>query len=254
MITDEELTQRLGRQALSKQTLGMPAGAVALLVSETRIKAESGSFRRKILAASVGATVVGGGFVAGPATADAVRHFLAQTDALFGGSEVIEHSEFVDTSAADLGAYIESIYPTWLPLAPGQTREGVIEQVRAQHAANPGVTQEVGIRRSLERAAYLGWLHEWIEAHTAGDVGRMDVASGILLDAAAWPAVVATDGGGVTYIMSRFAQEIAAGNVDAAQELAQVELAPFWDGVDRGSNSLRDSYFSKFAKEYEAGK
>lgn len=252
MITDEELTQRLAREAAPRRGIAVPAVAVAVLVSETRTKSESGSLRRRILAGAAGAAVVGGGLAAAPAAADAIRHFLAQTDVTFGGTEVVEDSEFVDTSAPDLGAYIESIYPEWLPLAPGQSRAGVIEQVRAAHAAEPGFTQEVVVRRSLEHAVYVGWIDEWIAAHADGDTARMAVAAGALADASTWPAFVATDGGGVTWIMAGYAREIAAGNVEAAQELAQVEGAASWDGVDRANQP--GSYFGEFLDEYQAGR
>lgn len=251
MITDEELSRRLGREAASRQTGKVPNGVIALLVSDARSEVESGSLRRKILAGAVGVAVVGGGLVAAPAAAEVIRHFLAQTDIVFSGTEVVEDSEFVDTSASDLGAYIESIYPAWLPLAPGQTREGVIEQVSGARAAEPGIGQEVGLRRDLEHAVYVGWIDEWIAAQAAGDADRMAVAAGFIADAATWPAFTATDGGGVTYIMAGYAREIAAGKADAAQELAQVEGAPSWDGVDRSDQP--GSYFGNYLNEYQAG-
>lgn len=249
MITDEELARRLDHAAAPARRMTAPTNAVALLVSDTRRKAESTSLRRKITTGVVAGSVVVG-LAASPAAAEAIRQFLAQSDWTSEGTEVIEGSEFVDTSASDLGAYIEWIYPEWLPLAPGQTESGVIEQVRSGLAANPGLQQEVGIRRQLEHAVYVGWIDEWIDADAAGDADRRAAALAILAEAPTWPAFVATDGGGVTYIMAGYAAEIAAGDTDAAQELAQIEGARSWDGVDRAN--LPGSIFGKYVDEYEA--
>lgn len=250
MITDEDLSQRLARAAASAQNAVVPSGTVALLVSDARRKAASASLRRRITAGVAGGALVIGGLVATPAAADVVRHFLVQTGWTSEGTEVIADSEWVDTSESDLGAYIEWVYPEWLPLAPGQTKAGIIEQVRLAHAENPGVTQEVGIRRSLERAVYVGWLDEWIAAHEAGDDARTAAAVEVLSEAPSWPAFVATDGGGVTYIMAGFAAELAAGNAEAAQELAQIEGSQSWDGVDRAN--VAPTIYGKYLEEFQA--
>lgn len=251
MIDDEELTQRLSRAGARQRSVAVvPPGTVSLLVADTRRRAESRSLRRKMLAGIGSVAVLGSGIVAAPAAAEVIQQFLAQTGIVFGGSEVIEDSEFVDTSASDLGAYLESIYPEDLPLAPGQTPEGVIEHVRAERSAQPGITQKVDLVRSLEHAAYIGWIDEWIAANEVGDTERMATAAAMIADAATWPAFVATDAGGVTYMMSRYAEAVAAGDVDAAQELAQVEGADSWDGVDRAEQP--GSYSSRFYDEYEA--
>lgn len=250
MIDDEELTQRLSRAGAAQRSIAVPPGTAALLVAETRRRAESRSLRRKMLAGIGGVALVGGGIVAAPAAAEVIHQFLTQTDIVFGGSDVIEDSEFVDTSAPDLGAYLESIYPQDLPLAPGQTKEGVIEHVRAERSAQPGITQKVDLLRSLEHAAYIGWIDEWITAHKVGDTDRTATAAAMIADAATWPAFVATDAGGVTYMMSRYGEAVAAGDADAAQELAQVEGAASWDGVDRAEQP--GSYNSRFYDEYQA--
>lgn len=252
MISDDELTRRLSAESRRGEQRPLPSGMVALLVSEARSEAAAASWRRRACAAVAGAAVIGGGVFAAPAVAETIRHFIAQTEIVFGGSEVIEDSEFVDTSASDLGEYLESIYPAQLQLAPRQTKKGLIEQVRAAHSAEPGVTQRVGLIRSFEHAAYVGWIEEWLTAHDAGDKTRMAAAAKVISDAATWPAFVQTDGGGITYIMARFGKEISAEDVQAAQELAQIEGASGWDGVDRSNRP--DSYYETFLNDYEASK
>lgn len=250
MISDDELSRRLGKARTERRDGPVPDGIAARLVSDARRGAESRSVHRRIVAGAAGLAVVGGGIVVAPAATAAVQRFLAQTDIVFGGSEVIEESEFVDTSAADLGAYIDSIYPEWLPLAPSQTRAGVIGDVRAAYATEASIVQEVGIRRSLERAVYVGWIDEWIAAEESADAERMAAAADVLGQAATWPAMTATDGGGVTHIFASYVERIASGDVDAAQELAQVEDAPSWDGVDRANQP--GSYYERFFEDYEA--
>lgn len=252
MITEEELTKRIACDAQRSEQVPLPSATVALLVSETRSTAMATTWRRRTSALIAGLAVVGAGVFAGPAVAETIRHFIAQTEIVFSGTEVIDDSEFVDTSASDFGEYLEFIYPSHLRLAPGQTREGLIEQVRAAHVAEPGVMQRVGLIRSFEHAAYVGWIDEWLAAHTAGDATRMVVASDAISDASTWPAFVATDGGGVTHIMAEFGEAISGGNVEAAQELAQIEGATAWDGEDRAN--APDSYYATFLKDYEASK
>lgn len=251
MITDVELTRRLAHDAAPRHAPLVPAPVLTALVSETRTSAESSSLRRRLAGGIVGVSVVVGGLLVAPSATAAIERFLAQTTITFSGSDVIDESEFVDTSAPDLGAYIESIYPEWLPLAPGQTRAVLIEQVRAAMAAEPGIQQEVGILRELERRVYIAWLDEWIDAYRADDPERMSNASAVLTSAATWPAFAATDGGGVTAIMAAYAEEIAIGNIQAAQELAQVEGAPSWDGIDRADRP--GSYYARFLDEYRDG-
>lgn len=142
--------------------------------------------------------VIGGGAVAAPAAADVVRAFLAQADWFpAAGGEVLADSEWVDTSQRDLRAYLDTVYPVWLELAPGQDREGILDAVAADSAANPGLTQEVSLRRMIETRAYCGWAVELADAHAAGDERRYDAAAAAVLSAADWPAIVATDGGGI---------------------------------------------------------
>lgn len=193
---DEDLDRRLA--GLDRAEPVAPAVLDALANAAHR---EGRSSRRHRLVAGVlsGLLVLGGGIVAGPAAADVARRFLAQANWFpSAGGEILADSEWVDTSAGDLRAYVESIYPEWLELAPSQTRGSVLDGVVAISAANPGLTQEVGLRRMIETDAYCGWAVELIQAHRADDDARYDNAAAIVLAAADWPAIVATDGGGIS--------------------------------------------------------
>lgn len=194
-MNDEDLDQRLSRLS---RTAEVDASTLARLAISARQQAVSSRRRSAAGLALSALLVIGGLLIATPASAG-VRHFLAQLGLpIGGGSEVIPDSEWIDLSAADLREYIASIFPDDLPIAPNQTREGLIDGAFEMHEATNTITQEVGIRRSLEVLSYCGWALELRDAATAGDGDRYDRAASTLLDAADWPALVATDGGGIT--------------------------------------------------------
>ncbi len=142
-------------------------------------------------------------------------------------------TEWLDLGAADLSEVVASLYPEWLPLAPGITREELVNRVIEQMAGTEGLAQETYVRKAFEYAAYRDWIGAWITASNEGDTAAQAAAAAVLVDAAGWPATVSTDGGGITDGMRAFAARIAGGDVEAAQALAQVEHVPGWDGTDR---------------------
>ena len=247
-LTDNELDARLAVSRRGIREAAIPAEMISRTVTDFRTTARRRLLRTRVTAVVAAGVILVSGAVAAPAAANIVQRFLAQSPwSPAAGGEILPQSEWVNTGAPDLTEYISSVYPDWLPLAPGQTRDSVISQMSAQSAANPGLTQEVSLRRSLELTVYVGWLGEWLSAHDAGDIDRMDAAAAVLQDAPSWPALVATDGGGVTKLMAGVAVEIADGNYEAAQAAAQYELAPSWDGTDRGG-VMRD-LFAKYIPE-----
>lgn len=195
-MNDDDLDTRLARLA---RTADVDPRALDALVGATRTTAQS--LRRRLGAALglIAVLVIGGGVIAAPASADVVRHFLAQLGIpVGGGSEVIPESEWVDLEASDLRAYIDHVFPDETPLPPSLTREEIIDRTYAIWSTPDAMTQEVGLRRSVESFAYCGWAMELIDAQRDGDEGRYDHAAAIVLSAADWPALVATDGGGIT--------------------------------------------------------
>lgn len=260
-ITNAALDERLRRADRAARPIpdGDVLGGIA---SRTRTEARRRSIRNRLIGGAAAVVLLGGLVVSAPAAADGLHWLVTSSpaaremDAFIhgdGGTEIIEGSEFVDTSRLDLRDYIEHEYDLEipLPLAPGLTREGLVDEVTARHTANPGITQEVVLRRDFEQIDFDAWLDAWIAANAAGDTAREAAAVAALRQAPSWPALVATDGGGVTYIMSRYVDEIAAGNADAAQELAQVDGTPAWDGADRANGP--GSLYERFQDEYQAG-
>ncbi len=146
-----------------------------------------------------------------------------------------DDTEWLDLGADDLPHVVASLYPEWLPLAPGVTSDSLIARVTDVMTGMEGLAQETLVRRTYESEAYRDWIGAWITAHDAGDADREEAAARVLEEAADWPAMVKTDGGGITDIMRAFAQRIAEGDSEAAQALAQIENAPGWDGQDRSA-------------------
>lgn len=147
------------------------------------------------------------------------------------------NDEWIDLGAPDLDTVVASVYPEWMPLAPGVTREDLTARVIAIMTGDNAFAPERLIRRTFESESYKDWLGAWIAAHESGDVAGQDAASRVITEASTWPTLVATDGGGVTDIMRAYATRIAAGDSEAAQGMAQFEGAPGWDGIDRSTLS-----------------
>lgn len=231
--TENELDSRLSRADRSVELQIPEAMGERLLAATKREATRRRRFRIGIIAAALSFTVVGG-LAAGPATADAIRHFLAQSSwHPKAGGEVLPNSEWVNVDAPDLRDYIDSVYETSLPLAPGQTRESVVDLEVKAWAGLTGVTQEVGLRSDMERTVYSAWICEWIAADDAHDPTRKSVATEVIAEAPTWPATVATDGGGGTASMRLFSQGISAGDRDSAEAVAQWDGLACWDGTDR---------------------
>lgn len=171
--------------------------------------------------------------MAAPATAEVVRQFLAQTDwEPDAVAPQLPGSEFVDLGASDLAAYIESIYPDWLPLAPGQTREQLIAETAAGYARaeRPGesFTQEVYIRARLEDLAYCGWIDLWLTDPTS----RSDAAA-VIAERSTWPATAARADAPALALFDAVAGAARDGDREGILAGAQALECSSWDGTDR---------------------
>lgn len=249
--TDDELDARLARA--DRAAGAFPAGsALERLAAETRRESRQTSLRRRVAALTGTGLLVVGGVAVAPAAADTARQFLAQLDwSPEPGGEILPDSEMVDLSAPDLPDYVASLDFPEIPLAPGQTREGLIAEVAAQWAVPDGVAQEVGIRHSFEILVWWGWLDELDAALVAGNVARQDAALAVLHEAPTWPAMVATDGDIITIIMDFFVDELdRTRDREVLQVLLRLEWAPSWDGVERFE--LHEQLFDRMEEERAA--
>lgn len=212
-------------------------------------KRSNGRARRRVIIGVGIAGVLAVG-AAGPAAADIVRAFLAQTGT-FGNAATTEEdsSEWIDLLAPDARGYVASVYPDYLPIPPGVDSSGfrlavadqIIAAAQATSDQEGGIAiqqQRTGLVRSFEQAVYQEWIRTWLVADKAGDTSSRGAAAAVMQQACSWPAFVATDGGGVISLMQTFADAAKSGDLDGVQAAAQynlVEGTGGWDGVDRTS-------------------
>lgn len=195
------------------------------------------------------AAVIGGGLalaigigIASPAAADFVQRFLAQTGD-FGSSDPTDEGsskfgELIEVTAPDFPEYALTIIPEWLPVPDGVDRNTLMEATIDNFAhpdpsnlmLEPGekaedvdvVWHRVAIQHEFERVAFIAWLNEWVDAHEVGDNDRAARALQVLNEATIWPAIVATDGGGVVDGMRRLIAAAERGKTDTVARYAEM--------------------------------
>lgn len=152
-----------------------------------------------------GALVIAGGAV--PATA--FMDWIARTGENAGTGTEDHGSELIDLTASDIRGLVDEMYPQSIPLPGSFTRAEAVGSVQAalqsdvdDPVSNPDgrrvLMEELGITRQFESFALCAWLWEWRQADREGDIPTRDGAATHIRDAANWPAIVETDGGGVT--------------------------------------------------------
>lgn len=227
MTTDEELDARF---EAADRAARLGAHEPALVAMFATAEGESLGRRRRRGFARAG--VAGGLVIAlglgAPAAAAAISEYLAQSGTYCSGTEcgndpTLEESEWIDSSAPDFASYVDSLFPSDLPLADGASREDVVGElvgnIEADNAAyGAGYWGSLGLSSSLEFIIYCGWVNQWVAADAEGEAGSADRAARIMRDATEWPGVVKTDGGGVVDSMIKYAD--AADRGDAATVFA----------------------------------
>lgn len=144
----------------------------------------------------------------------ASRLFEAQTGTVGTGGEAVEGAEWLDGSANDLAEYATVLYPEWLPLPEGVE----VDRFRAQEGAalaaglSGGQVQDVTIQFGYEVAAQCLLQDEYLLARQSGDESRASNALDVLDQAPSWPAIVASDGGGIVDVMREMAAQARAGD------------------------------------------
>jgi len=240
MITDDELDGRLRAGDASRGFMASEQGLDALARNAERLAGQQGAPRRRrrlFAGLSLAGLVVFGGAIAAPAAADAIREFLAQSDwrCTFGSECGDPDDGWIDTSAADLPDYLASVYPEQLPFAAPLTREDVLASIGGELASTPALTSETSVQRLFENTAYCSWVGLWLDSDTAGDTASRDDATAVLRDAASWPAMTATDGGGIMDNQAAFAGLAEDGDREGVMLAAQMNACASWDGEERSA-------------------
>jgi hypothetical protein len=188
--------------ALDELVAGIPAAARRERLARRR-------HRNRRAAAVVGAVVALGTAAAG------WGHF-AHTG-WFGVPGMTEHdtSEWIDLSAPDLREAVDGIVARDLPLPAGVTRADGVAYVSRPYDAQVTAT---GLRSQYEGWARCAWLTAWERADGRDDAAAAGRAADALEASAAWPATVATDGGGVVDHVREVARAAAAGEAGPVRD------------------------------------
>jgi hypothetical protein len=232
MIDDEALDARLTSIDRASSLHGTDDGLDALL-HDVSSSARRRPRRLKLVSAfAVGALiVVGAGAL--PAAA-AIQSFLAQfveDPPPGGGTETIPDSDWIDVEAADIDDFVASQYPDSLPLPDGVDQEAVISTVSFSITRLGGIRQEIGVDLAYEAYIYCRWVDVWLESDARGDAVDREYAAKIMTEATAWPALVASDGGGVVDQQKRFAAAATNGDRTEVQAAFDANACPDWKAM-----------------------
>jgi hypothetical protein len=182
--------------------------------------------RRSVVVAVTCLTVLGAG-IPGVAFANG---YLARTGLFGPDPNADSHSQPVVNTEADGSEWIEitapdyvevavSEWPRYATLPAGYEAEDFARRIAEDTVAqekqqDPGVKsmrQVTGIRGQFAIIAGCAWRAEWLDANTRGAAGRQRLAADTLTAVAHWPAIVATDGGGVVAAEEALAKAAVAG-------------------------------------------
>lgn len=232
MNAEEELTRRLERAR--RDEIQLPEYLVNAALIETKRSVVAQTRTRRSVAAGALSIAAFSLALATPAAADVIRSFLAQTgEVCESGSECATGEEFIDTRASDTPEFIASVDFSYLPLAPGQTEDSVLEAVRGRYEDVEVLTFESNFRADFENVVYCGWVESWLNAQKSGDFEKMTVASSVLRDSLSWPGPIQQSQEGL-YWQSRFAEAAESGSVEGVQTASVFNACPAYAGSANG--------------------
>lgn len=148
------------------------------------------------------------------ATSAAVAFVVQARTGLFGGGPGTEEGsgEFIQLDAPGAAAIIDEI-GSRVPLPPGHDfAEWKMLNLRRAEDGYGVVMTTSGIESSLQYVAACQWTGYWLEGYGTNDGGQMSRAQKMLDDIPTWPALVASDGGGVMEMLRRRAEGARTAN------------------------------------------
>jgi hypothetical protein len=193
------------------------------LIRGARGEARSRS-RRRFAAGAIAVLVAGAASVAAaPAVASTIQHFFALTGAHCpeDSTECGDGDAQVDLSQPDLSPYIVSLYPEYLTLPPGLTRDDLIRQVQELNPPMENATTfDINIVGTYEEIVYCGWVDDWNEAEAAGRTSDVAIATSAIEGALDWhgPLTQSADGIKARQIFATAAAELDAEGMQVAAQ------------------------------------
>lgn len=192
-ITDEEIASaRLGSTADAMRGAIMATTHVDTVESAGRTprRRRRGSTRAVVLVTAA-AVLIGG-------TAAAAVLIEARTGRLGGGAQSEEGSgEFIRLDAPGAATIVDDLGED-IPLPPGGSFDRLKSTLLTTPPDGHGVEMtESGILVTLYFDAACQWTGYWLDGYERGDDRQMSDALAMLEKISSWPAIVASDGGGV---------------------------------------------------------
>ncbi|MDQ1424713.1 MAG: hypothetical protein QOD72_2211 [Acidimicrobiaceae bacterium] len=214
-MNDRQLTERIAALAPVRDediANGLRGAAEDLLIGITMspsVESEGTAVRarptrprraRVVVIAVAAALAVG-------ATAAAADHLVHAHTGWFGRGGTSEEGpgEFIRLGAPDVASVVDRI-GAQIALPPGSD----FEQWKAHNlrpAVNGGAEMTTsGIRSSLEMDAACAWTGYWLDGYDRGDEAQKSSALRVLEQIPTWPALVASDGGGLVASLEQRAE------------------------------------------------
>ncbi|MFJ6535739.1 hypothetical protein ACIQH5_05870 [Paenarthrobacter sp. NPDC091711] len=238
MMDDEQLDARL-RQADPANKWAFEAQAAHNALRELRA-GETGQRKPEnrrqwislLVAGAVGVAAVG---VASPAVAQFMGFLSEEVEnpppvpASTGDGVTrnlaIPDSEWINPLASDYARFAKTKYGS-LPLPPGYDEErlkdaSALREAKMYRDNDQGsgiITQDIAPTIRYEGLVRCLWEAEWLDRHSAGDQQGQATAVSVLKQSLAWPATIATDGGGVVERMTLSVAAAEAGDFETVGE------------------------------------
>ncbi|MFT4030554.1 MAG: hypothetical protein QM675_11825 [Protaetiibacter sp.] len=150
------------------------------------------------------------------ATTAAAAVVVARTGWFTAVTSEQDGTEWLDTGGTDYSSVVADLAPDYLAYPAGLTASDAASWVVGATKITGGLVQETGVVRSYETYALCTWTETWLAA-APGSATR-ESAADHLTDAADWPALTVTDGGGVldaVRALGRAARDGDAAGVEA---------------------------------------
>ncbi|HEX5597823.1 MAG TPA: hypothetical protein VFX61_17690 [Micromonosporaceae bacterium] len=193
------LVGELARSVVTQDRLPAPTGPRASRRHRRR--------RSTIVAVLVAALTVGIGggafaYVSKARTGEFGRPGMTENDT----------SEWLRTDADDFRQVVEELRPAYLPLPAGESFTPAIDLLIKNYGHEHALMQVTGVQAHYASYAACRWEAEWLAAHAEADRERRDRAVEVLRAVPSWPAIVASDGGGVRELHHGIAEAAARGD------------------------------------------
>ena len=239
-MNDDQLDGALRRADPASQWAMTPESMVGITgllrrMESPRQPSSRSNRRRWIAFLLAGATCLGGVSVAAPAVANFMG-FVAEdvenpppvpTAASEGPVRNVDipNSEWINPLASDYAEFAKTKYAS-LPL-PATYDEARLKNAsafkeadmyRANDQGNGIITQDIAPTVRYENIVRCIWQKEWLDQHQEGNSQGQAAAASVLRQSLAWPATVATDGGGVVERMTVTVSAAESGNADQMAE------------------------------------